>query len=104
MSVTAILTPEAKADVAEAAAWYRGRSTRAADDFLLAVGAALTRIELQPTAQMVIDAGPGGDIAQICRAAEAERPGLRTRMTEPLAAHPLLIEVLAERLAAAREI
>jgi hypothetical protein len=44
-------------------------------------------------------AGPDGDIAQICRAAEAERPGLRTRMTEPLASHPLLVEVLADRLA-----
>ncbi len=49
-------------------------------------------------------AGPGGDVAKICRAAEADRPDLLTRMTEPLAAHPLLVEVLADRLAAAREI
>lgn len=48
-------------------------------------------------------AGAGGDIAEICRAAEAERPGLRTRMTEPLAAEAGLVDVLADRLAAARE-
>lgn len=45
-------------------------------------------------------AGPDGDLAQICRAAVAERPDLRTRLTEPLAEHPLLVEVLADRLAA----
>lgn len=45
-------------------------------------------------------AGPAGDLAQICRAAEAERPDLRTRLTEPLAEHPLLVEVMADRLAA----
>ena len=44
-------------------------------------------------------AGPDGDLAQICRAAESEHPDLRTQMTEPLAAHPLLIDVLADRLA-----
>ena len=49
-------------------------------------------------------AGPDGDIAEICSAAEAQRPGLRTRLTEPLGEHPLLIEVLADRLAAAREL
>ncbi|MEI6862352.1 MAG: CbiX/SirB N-terminal domain-containing protein [Verrucomicrobiota bacterium] len=49
-------------------------------------------------------AGPGGDVAEICRAAEAERPTLRTCLTEPLAAHPLLVDVLTDRLAAAREI
>jgi sirohydrochlorin ferrochelatase len=48
-------------------------------------------------------AGPGGDIAAICRAAEAEQPALRTWMTEPLGAHPLLLDVLADRLAAAQE-
>ncbi len=48
-------------------------------------------------------AGPDGDIAAICLAAEAASPGLRTRMTAPLASHPLLIEVLAERLAAAQD-
>jgi toxin ParE1/3/4 len=55
VSIAVVLTPEAKSDVAEAAAWYRGRSARAADDFLLAVGNALARIEAQPTAQPVID-------------------------------------------------
>ncbi len=47
-------------------------------------------------------AGPDGDIAQICRAAETERPGLRTRMTAPLACNPRLVEVLADRLGTAR--
>ncbi len=47
-------------------------------------------------------AGPDGDLAEICRAAEAECPGLRTRLTEPIGAHPLLVEVLADRLAAPR--
>ena len=59
MSTTAILTPEAKADVAEAVAWYQQRSGRAAEEFLLAVGAAIARIEAQPTAQPVIDPGSG---------------------------------------------
>lgn len=42
-------------------------------------------------------AGPGGDIATICASAEAERPTLRTRMTEPLGADPRIIDVLADR-------
>ena len=42
-------------------------------------------------------AGPGGDIAQICTAAEARHPTLRTRVTETLGSHPRLLEVLAER-------
>ncbi len=42
-------------------------------------------------------AGPGGDVAEICAAAEAEQAELRTHMTEPLGAHPSLVEVLAER-------
>jgi sirohydrochlorin ferrochelatase len=46
-------------------------------------------------------AGPGGDVAAICAEAEAERPGLRTYMTEPLGAHPALIDVLADRYAEA---
>jgi plasmid stabilization system protein ParE len=54
-----ILTPEARADVAEAAAWYRERSVRAAEEFLLAVGVALARIEAQPTAQVVVDPDSG---------------------------------------------
>ena len=47
-------------------------------------------------------AGPDGDIAKICRAAEACRAGLVTRMTPLVAAHPLLLEILAERLAQAQ--
>ncbi len=54
-----ILTPEAKADVAQAAAWYRERSIRAAEEFLLAVSVALARIEAQPTAQVIVDAATG---------------------------------------------
>lgn len=53
------LTPEAKADVSEVAAWYQARSVQAAELFLLAVGVAFARIEVQPTAQMVIDADTG---------------------------------------------
>jgi toxin ParE1/3/4 len=54
-----VLTREAVADVAEATAWYRGRSVRAAEEFLLAVNVALARIEAQPTAQVIVDAGTG---------------------------------------------
>jgi sirohydrochlorin ferrochelatase len=46
-------------------------------------------------------AGPGGDIAQICQAAEADHPGLQTQMTEPIASDVRLVELLAERLAQA---
>lgn len=47
-------------------------------------------------------AGPGGDIAAICREAEAARPGLRTFMTAPLGTPDgRLLEVLAERYLAA---
>ena len=46
-------------------------------------------------------AGPGGDIAEICAAAEAERPGLRTHMTEPIAVDERLVALLADRLAQA---
>lgn len=42
-------------------------------------------------------AGPDGDIAQICRRAEAKNPGLRTMRTELLGSHPRLVEVLAKR-------
>lgn len=45
-------------------------------------------------------AGPDGDIAKICRAAEANSPGLRTHMTALVGESPLLIEILADRLAA----
>jgi sirohydrochlorin ferrochelatase len=43
-------------------------------------------------------AGPDGDVAQICRAAEAAHPELRVTMTDLLGGHPALIELLAERL------
>ncbi len=46
-------------------------------------------------------AGPGGDIAEICAAAENECPGLRTWMTEPIGMDRRVIEVLAERYRAA---
>jgi len=42
-------------------------------------------------------AGPDGDVAAICRAAEAARPELRTRRTRLVAAHPGLVEILADR-------
>lgn len=42
-------------------------------------------------------AGPAGDVAEICRAAEAASPGLRTVMTKLVAEHPLLIDLLADR-------
>ena len=59
MTAKAVLTPEAKADLAQAAAWYRERSVRAAEEFLLAVAVAIARIEAQPTAQVVVDAATG---------------------------------------------
>ena len=43
-------------------------------------------------------AGPGGDVARICREAEQTRPGLRTFRTAPLGDHPLVLEILEERL------
>jgi hypothetical protein len=48
-------------------------------------------------------AGPGGDIATICAAAEAGQTELRTQMTEPIATDARLVELLAERLAQAVE-
>lgn len=43
-------------------------------------------------------AGPGGDVAEICRAAEAASGGaLRTRMTGLVAEHPLLVDILVDR-------
>lgn len=59
MTPNVVLTREAVADVAEVAAWYRGRSVRAAEEFLLSVNAALARIEAHPTAQVVIDEETG---------------------------------------------
>lgn len=49
-------------------------------------------------------AGPGGDIAGICAQAEAERPGLSTQMTAPIAGDPRLVELLAERLTQAKDV
>jgi plasmid stabilization system protein ParE len=57
--VKVILTAEARAEVADAAAWSRDRSVRAADEFLLAIGAALARVAAQPTAQEVVDRATG---------------------------------------------
>ncbi len=48
-------------------------------------------------------AGPEGDVAKICRAAESASPALRTRMTPLVGAHPLLVEILADRWRAAKE-
>ncbi|MEM8954101.1 MAG: cobalamin biosynthesis protein CbiX, partial [Verrucomicrobiota bacterium] len=42
-------------------------------------------------------AGPGGDIAEICEEAEAKHPGLRTAMTDLVASHDQLIEILVGR-------
>ena len=42
-------------------------------------------------------AGPGGDVAEICRQAEALQPRLRTRLTAVLGSHPLMLEILADR-------
>ncbi len=42
-------------------------------------------------------AGPAGDVAQICRQAEAAHPGLQTRLTKLVGEHPLLLEILADR-------
>jgi plasmid stabilization system protein ParE len=53
------LTPEAKDDIAEAAAWYRERSILAAERFLFAIGFALSRIEQQPTTQAIVDVSTG---------------------------------------------
>lgn len=43
-------------------------------------------------------AGPTGDVAEICRAAEAASGGaLRTTMTALVGEHPLLVDILADR-------
>lgn len=46
-------------------------------------------------------AGPAGDIAQICAAAQAINRRLDCAMTEPLGNHPLIEEILAERATSA---
>ena len=43
-------------------------------------------------------AGPGGDIATICREAREENPGLRTCMTGLVGEHPDIVKVLQRRL------
>ncbi len=47
-------------------------------------------------------AGPAGDVAKICLAAENAHPGLRTTMTKLVAEHPLLIDILTDRWRGAR--
>lgn len=42
-------------------------------------------------------AGPGGDIAQICEAAEQRGANLRTHMSDLFACHPGVVELLARR-------
>ena len=59
MTTKVILTPEAKADIAQAVAWYQARSISAAERFLLEVGHGFARIEAQPTAQVVVDVDSG---------------------------------------------
>jgi len=49
-------------------------------------------------------AGPGGDITEICAAAEAETPPLRTHVTELAGSHPLMIDILADRFAASADL
>ena len=44
-------------------------------------------------------AGPGGDIANICKAAERRHPGLRTCMTGLVGDHPAIVPLLKRRLA-----
>jgi len=46
-------------------------------------------------------AGPGGDVAEICAAAQARHHGLRCRQTPLLGEHPLVVRQLAEHLRAA---
>jgi hypothetical protein len=47
-------------------------------------------------------AGPEGDVAQICREAEAVSGGaLRTTLSPLVGEHPLLVDILAERWKAA---
>ncbi len=42
-------------------------------------------------------AGPEGDIAQICAAAQREQPLLRTHLTDPIANDPRVVDVLLQR-------
>ncbi len=43
-------------------------------------------------------AGPGGDVEQICRAAQSRHSTLKIALTEPLGSHPGLIPILTEQL------
>jgi len=43
-------------------------------------------------------AGPDGDVASICREAEERNPGLVTHMTPLAGDHPVLVEILADRV------
>ncbi len=45
-------------------------------------------------------AGDGGDIAEICSAAEERNPGLRLQVSALVGDHPLLVDILADRFAA----
>jgi sirohydrochlorin ferrochelatase len=47
-------------------------------------------------------AGPGGDVARICAAAEQAHPGLKTYSTDLIGGDPQLIAVLADRYREAR--
>lgn len=47
-------------------------------------------------------AGPAGDVAAICQAAETASPGLKTQMTRLVAEDPLLLDILADRWRQAR--
>lgn len=47
-------------------------------------------------------AGQGGDIAEICSTAMASHPGLRVRVSPLIGEHPLLIEILHDRLRSMR--
>lgn len=47
-------------------------------------------------------AGPGGDVAQICREAEADEPALKTVMTELVGTHSEIVQLLLARLAGPR--
>jgi sirohydrochlorin ferrochelatase len=47
-------------------------------------------------------AGPGGDVAEICAAAEKANPGMRTFVTKLIGADPRLVPVLCDRYREAR--
>ncbi len=47
-------------------------------------------------------AGPEGDVAGICRAAEKRNPGLRAVMTDLAGGHDRVVEILADRVGEAR--